>query len=144
MRRLTVHSRFARRALSSCLLGLYALVSLLGSGGLHALMPHECCLHTHDSPQAAVPHRHACGHAHHHHASTADDQDQRPDSSPLPAPCDPEHCLICKHSLTPAVATTMVEPIVADVLVTCCSSRAPPSVASAASYRFLIRGPPTA
>jgi hypothetical protein len=146
MRWRKVHSEYARRAFTWCVASLYSVLALLGSEGLHAVLPHNCAAHSHVASHSHA-HGHAHGHHHHHHhkhVAHSHSHHHAPGPAPLPAPCDPEDCLICKHSLTPVVMPVTVELIVADAFVAREGSRAPPRIETVAASVFLIRGPPTA
>jgi hypothetical protein len=145
MRQFSSRPELARRAFTWCLAGVYSALALLGSEGLHAILPHHCAAHTHSAEHChSHSHGHDHNHAHHHCGPHSHSHGEKPEHAPVPAPCDSDDCLICKHSLTPVVVPVTVELIVAEVLIAREASRAPPRVESAHLSQFFIRGPPTA
>jgi hypothetical protein len=93
------------------LLAFYAATALLGSGGLHAIAPDACC-GTCTLPGLASHAGHSHGH-HQSHSSCRHHSHEHPpsqkDSTPSPAPCDHDDCLICKYVSVPSVAPVLAE-----------------------------------
>jgi hypothetical protein len=124
--------------LRAAVLLLFAAMSLLGSGGLHALAP--CCPDAGCVSKADANCAHAhCGHAHPRcHAAVAH-QPSEPARQPVHTP---DHCLICQHAAT---AVTIVAVVEAPVLVEPVCELIPLSespVWTAPLRRVCVRGPP--
>ncbi|HVJ86760.1 MAG TPA: hypothetical protein VM452_14005 [Caulifigura sp.] len=140
----TIGNRLFRAGLTA----LYAAIALLGSGGLHAIAPHEqatCCLpraeetsHTHSGCHHHHAHSHAVGHHSHTPAPSQPCQDQPCDDEP----CQDRGCAICEIMATPVTPAAVVDlPPLVELSETI-EPAVERHVAAFATSPFWIRGPP--
>ena len=138
-----------RRVSSAFLTTLFAAVSLLGHGGLHALSGGHECHGPHSASTSDGTHGHghhhdhgeSCGHESHSHDPAGAHDHQSP--VPLPVEHDHDDCLICQwfaqgQTLLAAAETPVVEDSHGEPV------QSPPQIATTGRLiSTFTRGPPT-